>query len=103
MTSRDYHLHDGKTGAALGIRVTPCASENQISAIQDDGTLKVRLKASGSEEKLNRALIEFLAQVLEIAPGRIDIIAGFNGSDKLVSIIGMDADLVQRRILKHVT
>ena len=102
MSSRHYHLHDGRKGAALAIRVTPRASKNEIYEVQSDGTIKIRLTAPPVEGKANQALIEFLAGVLEIAPSKIDIVAGLTGRDKLVSILDLDADTVHQRILKHV-
>jgi uncharacterized protein len=102
VSSRQYHLHDGQKGAALAIRVTPRASKNEIHEVQSDGTVKVHLTAPPVEGKANQALIEFLAEVLEIAPSKIDIVAGLTGRDKLVSILDLDADTVHQRILKHV-
>ena len=101
-SSREFRLHDGKKGAALAIRVTPRASKNEISEIQSDGTVKIRLTASPVEGKANEALVEFLSEVLEIPVGRIDIVAGASGRDKLVSILDLDADMVHQRILKHI-
>ena len=103
VTSRQFHLHDGKKGAALAIRVTPRASHNEITEIQSNGTVKIRLTAPPVEGKANEALINFLASVLEIPPSRIDIIAGINGRDKLVSILDLDAETVHHRILDHIS
>jgi uncharacterized protein (TIGR00251 family) len=102
VTSREFHLHDGKKGAALAIRVTPRSSKNEISEIQSDGTIKIHLTAPPVEGKANQELVEFLSQVLEIPPSKIDIVAGSNGRDKLVSILDLDAEMVHRRILKHI-
>jgi len=97
---RKFNLHDGKTGAAITVRVTPRSSRNEISEILDDGTIKVRLTASQNEEKANQALLAFLAQVFEIEPSHLEIVAGISGNDKLITITGLDKALVQERILK---
>lgn len=102
MTSRKFHLHDGKKGAALAIRVTPRASHNEIIEIQNDGTVKIRLTAPPVEGKANQALIEFLSEVLEVPRSRIEIVAGTGGRDKLVSILDLDANTVHQRILMHI-
>ena len=102
MASREYHLHDGKKGAALAIRVTPRASKNEVSEILSDGTVKIHLVASSADAKINQGLIVFLSEILEIPTGNIDIIVGASGRDKLVSIIDLDADMVHQRILKHI-
>ena len=103
MTDRQFHLHDGKKGSALAIRVTPRASHNEIVEIQNDGTVKIRLTAAPVEGKANQALISFLSDVLEVPRSHIEIVAGINGRDKLVSILDLDAETVHERILKHIS
>jgi len=64
-----------------------------------DGTIKIRLTAPPVEGKANQALIEFLAEVLEVPRSKIEIVAGIKGREKLVSIIELDAETTQARIL----
>jgi uncharacterized protein (TIGR00251 family) len=81
--------------------VTPRARKNEIVEVLSDGTLKIRLTAPPVEGKANQALVEFLAEVLEVPRSRLEIVAGESGRDKLVSVIGLDAETVQARILRH--
>lgn len=101
MASRKFHLHDGRLGAALAVRVTPRASRNEITEIQSDGTVKVRLTAPPVEGDANRALITFMAEVLGVAPSKLDIVAGTTGKDKLLSVLDMDKDEVHRRLVAY--
>lgn len=101
MTPRPYHLHNGQTGSALAIRVTPRASRNEIVEILNDGTVKIRLTSPPVEGKANQALVEFLAEVLDLPPSRIEIVAGATGRDKLVSILDLDTETVHQRILQR--
>jgi len=101
MAPRKFHLHDGKKGAALAIRVTPRARRNEIVEILSDGTVRIRLTASPIEDKANQALLKFLADILAVTPSRIEIVAGETGRDKLVSILDMEAEDVHRIILNH--
>lgn len=103
MTSRGFNLHNGKTGSALAIRVTPRSSKNEIAEILSDGTVRVRLTAPPVEGKANAALIEFLSDVLNVSRSKIDIVAGINGRDKLVTILDLDAETVHDRIMKNLT
>ena len=96
-----YHLHDGKKGSALAIRVTPRATRNEIVEILSDGTVRIRLTAPPAEDKANNALIQFLSEVLDVAESRIEIVAGISSRDKLVSIIDLDADTVHQKILRQ--
>ncbi len=102
MAVRKYQLHDGKKGAALAIRVTPRSSRNEIVEVLSDGTVRIRLTAPPIEGKANEALVEFLSKVLDVAPSRIEIVAGATGRDKLVSILDLDAELVHARILQNI-
>jgi uncharacterized protein (TIGR00251 family) len=101
--TRQFHLHNGKKGAAIAVRITPRASKNEISDILDDGTVKIRLTASANESKINQALVDFLANILEIPAASIEIVAGAVGKDKLVSILDLDAATVQQRILRKIS
>jgi len=103
MKNPKFHLHDGRKGAALAIRVTPRASRNEIAGVLSDGTVKIRLTAPPVGGKANDSLIKFLAKVLDIAPSRIEIVAGETGRDKLVSVLDMDAQVVHRRIVENIS
>ena len=101
MPKRNFHLHDGKRGAAIAIRVTPRASKNQIVEVLEDGTVKIHLAAPPVDGEANEKLIVFLSEVLSIPKSRIEIVAGETGRDKLVSVLEMDTETVHQRILAH--
>lgn len=103
MSPRKFRLHDGKKGAALAVRVTPRASRNEIVEVLSDGTVKVHLTAPPVEGKANEALVKFLAEVLEVAPSRIDVVAGASGRDKLVSVLDMDAETLHKKIIENLS
>jgi uncharacterized protein (TIGR00251 family) len=101
MTKKTRRLSDGKRGAALAIRVTPRARRDEIVEVLADQTIKVRLTAPPVEGKANEALVEFLAKVLDVPRSKIEIIAGETGRDKLVSILDLETEEAQARILKQ--
>lgn len=101
MPPREFHLHDGKKGSALAVRVTPRASRNEIVEVLSDGTIKIHLTAPPVEGKANEALIKFLAEVLGVSTARIEVVAGAGGRDKLISVLEMDAATVHRKIVEH--
>src|SRR3970040_519781 len=102
MHRRGAKLQRGRSGAALAIRVTPRARKTEIAQVLEDGTIKVRLTAPPVEGKANEALLQFLSEVLGVAPNRIEIIAGMTGRDKLVSVEDLDPETAQERILSKV-
>jgi uncharacterized protein len=103
MDSKKHRFHNAKSGAAITVRVTPRSSKNEIAGIQEDGTIKIRLTAAPVEGQANSGLIKFLSGLLDVAPSRIEIIAGQSGRDKLVTITGMTADEVQNLIVKAIS
>lgn len=101
MSKRRLDFHNGKTGAAITVRVTPRMARNQIHEILDDGTIKIRLTAPPVDGKANKELIKFLAEILNVQPSCIDIVAGQTGHDKLITILGLNSEQVQLKILKN--
>ncbi len=101
MSNRKFRLHDGKKGTALTIRVTPRARRTEIGEVMQDGTLRIRVQAPPAEGKANAALVEFLAEILEVRKNRIQIVAGARGLDKIISVLDMTAAEAQRRIEKE--
>jgi uncharacterized protein (TIGR00251 family) len=102
MPANKSNLYGGRRGAALAVRVTPRSSKNEITEIQSDGTIKIRLTAPPVDGKANKALIEFLADVLDIAPSKMEIAAGETARDKLIVIFDMDPETVNERLFKRV-
>jgi len=99
--TRKFHLHDGKNGSALAIRITPRSSRNEIFEILDDGTVKVRITAAPVEGQANRELLKFLSEVLGISQSRLEIVAGASGREKIIAIEEMDSKTVHKKIIEH--
>jgi uncharacterized protein len=101
MPKRSFHLHSGRMGSALAVRVTPRASRNEIVEVLADGTIKIHIAAPPVDDEANEQLIDFLAKVLNVAKSRLEIVAGRSGRDKLISVLDMDAETAHQRILGH--
>lgn len=101
MPQRKFHLHDGKKGSALAVRVTPRASRNEVVDVMADGTIKIHIAAPPVDGEANEKLLRYLAEILNVAKSRIEIVAGATGRDKLVSVLDMDAETAHKRILAH--
>ena len=98
MPQSEHRFHDARHGAALAVRVLPRASRNEIAEVMADGTVKIRLTAAPVDGEANKQLILFLAEALKIPASRIEIVAGAAGRHKIVSVLGLDAATLQRRI-----
>lgn len=100
MPNRKFHLHDGKKGAALGVRIIPRAKKNEVAEVLKDGTIRVRLQAApNQDDEINQLLAELLSTVLGVPNRQIEVVAGQSGRDKLVSILNIDAQDVQQKIM----
>jgi uncharacterized protein (TIGR00251 family) len=99
--SRKFNLHNGQRGSALAVRVTPRASASQIVGMVEDGTIKVHLASDAAEDQINVELVAFLAEVLGVPKSRVEIVAGENGRDKLISVLDMDVETAHQRIVAH--
>lgn len=102
MSKRNFHLHDGKKGSALAVRVIPRSSRNELAEILHDGTVKIRLTSSADDKMMNQNLLGFLSAVLDVPADRMDVVAGESGLDKLVSVLNLDAATVHDRIIEKI-
>ena len=99
--TRKFVLHSGQRGFALAVRITPRASRNQIVGVLSDGTVKVHLASEPADDVLNVELVGYVSEVLGVPKTRVEVVAGENGRDKLVSILDMDVETAHQRILSH--
>jgi uncharacterized protein len=94
------HLHDGKHGAAITVRVIPRSPRNEIVEVLEDGTIKVRLKAPPIEGKANLELIRFMSDTLDIPQSRIEILAGTKGKVKILTILDIESSDLEKKLIK---
>jgi len=99
---RSYFLHQGQRGSALAVHVTPGASRNEIISLMEDGTIKVNLASDPADETMNIELVSFLAEVLGVEETCVEVVAGENSRDKLISVLDMDAETAHQRILAKI-
>ncbi len=93
---REFKITDAQHGAAFTVRVITKANSVEIVGIQEDGSLKIRLTESPAQA--NGQLIEFLADVLEVDPAQIEIVAGADKPNKIISVQGVSPRLIEERL-----
>jgi uncharacterized protein (TIGR00251 family) len=98
----DLDITDASRGAAFTVRIIPKANKTEIVGIQDDGTITIRLTSPPVEGQANEELISFLAGVFDVAPDDIEIVAGMDGRNKLISVLHLRAAEVDSLIRAHV-
>ncbi|MBN8635047.1 MAG: DUF167 domain-containing protein [Anaerolineae bacterium] len=97
--NRKFEITDARSGAAITVRVVTQAEKTEFVGIQEEGDhkiVKIRLtaEAAGSDEA-NEEVLEALAFRLEISVNRLEVVAGANGRDKLVTIMGLSTGQVE--------
>ena len=100
--NRQFHLHNGQYGTAIAVRVTPRSNQQGVNEIMEDGTIKIRLQAQESAEEINRALLQFLSEILGVSQNKMEIIAGEHCAEKLVAILDIDANTLQEKIAQNI-
>ncbi len=96
---RKFEIKDAVGGAAFTVRVVTRAARTEIAGVQEDGALKVRLTASPSEGNVNQQLVEFLAERLGVPQEHIEIVAGLNSREKLISVDGINPAVLEERLV----
>ena len=80
--------------ARFSVRVQPRAARSAVEGVHD-GALRVRLTAPPVEGAANEALIELLAERLEVPKRAVTIVSGATARTKLVQVHGVDAARVR--------
>ncbi len=73
----------GKT--QLRLRVKPGARHREIRGVRA-GALEVSVTAPPERGRANRAVLELLAEVLGVAPSRIELVRGHAGREKTIRV-----------------
>ena len=99
MSDRKFEITDAKSGAACPVRVTTRATEAEIVGVDDEKILRVRLVASpAGDPSANEELISLLSEFLEVEAGNIEIVAGEEGREKLISIDGVSVEDIDEKL-----
>ena len=79
------------------MRVSPRASKNQLAGIMGDA-VKLRVCAPPVDGKANEAVVEFLAELLDVPRSLISIRTGAAGRRKHVQVDGMTIETARKRL-----
>jgi len=80
-------------GVRFSVRVQPRASRSEVAGIQQ-GALKVRLQAPPVDGAANEALVDFLADSLDVPRRMIRIVSGESSRSKVVEALGVSVAAV---------
>lgn len=100
--NKTLRFHDGQAGAAITVRVIQNANRNEIHAIRESGLIEIRLTEK-NPERVNQALLAFLDGIFGGATHPLEIVAGIQSSEKLITVLGLTAEQVQEQVLAQMS
>ena len=68
----------------VSVKVKPNSRVNKIT--NENGMITIRIHAPAQEGKANKAIVEFLSDVMEIPRSYIEIVGGLTSSNKRIAI-----------------
>lgn len=80
-------IADAPGGCRLQVRVTPRAAQHRVEGVAGDA-LRIRLAAPPIEGRANEALVEFVADTLDLPRRAVQLEAGARGRTKRLFIAG---------------
>ena len=83
--------------ADLDVAVIPRAASDAVGPFVD-GTLRVRVTRPPADGEANRAVLRLVARALDIAPSRLELVAGARGRRNRIRVIGLDEAQLLRRL-----
>ena len=78
-----YEIKSGKT--YLQVRVTTRSSKNSVKEIKN-GVMQIGVTTIPEDNKANKAIIEIISDVFEVAKSKIEICAGSKSRNKIICI-----------------
>ena len=83
-------LKDVPGGVELAVLVQPRASRTKVVG-EHDGRLKIALAAPPVDGEANAALIDFIADLLDVKKVQVELLDGDTSRRKRLRVLGVDA------------
>ncbi|MFQ3592286.1 MAG: DUF167 domain-containing protein [Gemmataceae bacterium] len=90
-------LEDHVQGVLLKVRAQPNARKNTLLG-DHHGALKIAVTAPPEDGKANAALIELLAETLQLRRSDIELLRGSTNRDKTFLLRGQNATTIRARL-----
>lgn len=97
MSALPSYLKESASGCTLSVRLQPRSSRNEICGQMGDA-LKIKVTAPPVDSAANELLVDFLADLLGISKGSVQIIKGQTSRSKIVQIVGLKTDQILKKL-----
>ena len=91
-------VRDVADGCTVSVRVHPGARKNGVSGVHA-GAAKISLTSPPVDGRANESLIAFVAEILRIPRGRVNLVSGMTSRTKVLRITGKSAAEVRAALL----
>ncbi len=82
----------------ISIRLQPRASRDEVLGFNDEGMLRVRVKAAPVDGAANAALIQLLAKQFGVAKSIVTLVSGATARNKIVEVDGISGAELKSRL-----
>lgn len=83
----------------ITVRLQPRASRDEVLGWNEEGALRVRVKAPPVDGAANSALLQLLAKTLGVSKSQVTLITGATARNKIIEIDGLTADELRSRLI----
>jgi uncharacterized protein (TIGR00251 family) len=93
-------LTETKDGVCLAIKLQPRASRQQIGGLHGS-ELKVSVTAPPVDSAANQALVEFIAELLDLPRSKVELVRGQTSRHKTILLRSVSSAVVLEKIQCH--
>ena len=90
-------LRETAVGVVLTLKVIPRSSVNAVAGVQADA-LKLKITAPPVDSAANAEVVRFLAQVLDVPRGAVQLLRGATSRHKQVQVVGLSGSQLLQRL-----
>jgi len=95
-----HFLHEQPDGVLLSVKVQPRASKNEIGDPLGN-ELKIKVTAPPVDAAANEALLAFLAETLDCARNRVELVRGHKSRHKIIKLRGFRPQEILQAIARQ--
>jgi uncharacterized protein (TIGR00251 family) len=87
--------------ARINVKLQPRSSRDDVIGWNEEGALRVRVKAPPVDGAANSALIQVLARTLGVTKSRVKLVSGATARNKVVEIEGISGEQLATRLSRR--
>lgn len=91
------YLRERPDGCVISIWLQPRASRTTLAGIHGE-LLKIAVSSPALEDRANKEVIKYLAKLLSVSPGSVDIISGAHSRRKQMLVRGLSASVARIKL-----